>query len=290
MNQLIIICSFIFSFNLGFSQIFPADSTKLVCVTLNDGTKIIGKVTQNNERELTVSSLDGRRQIIPQFFVKTISEINESDMSKNGKYLGKDNYCTRYFLTTNGLPIEKGKNYIQWNLFGPDIQFSVSDHFGVGIVTSWLGNPVVGSFKYSNKISKNVHYAIGGLVGTTTWRFNGGLGNGENRGSGLALPFAALTFGNGRNNINFSYGYGASWKGLESQGTALYSIAGMAKLSNKLSFVFDSFITKEFAFFTPNLRYHFTETNAFQFGFAFVQALGEFRQIPFPICQWYRRL
>lgn len=290
MKQIIIICSFIFSFNLGFSQIFPADSTKLVCVTLNDGTKIIGKVTQNNERELTVSSLDGRRQIIPQFFVKTISEVNESDMSKNGKYLGKDNYCTRYFLTTNGLPIEKGKNYIQWNLFGPDIQFSVSDHFGVGIMTTWFANPVVGSFKYSNKISKNVHYAIGGLVGTTTWRFNGGLGNGENRGSGLALPFAALTFGNGRNNINFSYGYGASWKGLESQGTALYSIAGMAKLSNKLSFVFDSFITKEFAFFTPNLRYHFTETNAFQFGFAFVQALGEFRQIPFPICQWYRRL
>ena len=290
MKQIIIICSFIFSFNLGFSQIFPADSTKLVCVTLNDGTKIIGKVTQNNERELTVSSTDGRRQIIPQFFVKTISDINESDMSKNGKYLGKDNYCTRYFLTTNGLPIEKGKNYIQWNLFGPDIQFSVSDHFGVGIMTTWFANPVVGSFKYSNKISKNVHYAIGGLVGTTTWRFNGGLGNGENRGSGLALPFAALTFGNGRNNINFSYGYGASWKGLESQGTALYSIAGMAKLSNKLSFVFDSFITMEFAFFTPNLRYHFTETNAFQFGFAFVQALGEFRQIPFPICQWYRRL
>ncbi|NBW72468.1 MAG: hypothetical protein EBR24_06750 [Flavobacteriia bacterium] len=211
MKQLIIICSFIFSFNFGFSQTYPTDSTKLVCVTLNDGTKIIGKVTQNNERELTVSSLDGRRQIIPQFFVKTISEINESDMSKNGKYLGKDNYCTRYFLTTNGLPIEKGKNYIQWNLFGPDIQFSVSDHFGVGIMTSWIGNPVVGSFKYSNKISKNVHYAIGGLVGTTTW-----VGR-----AGLALPFAALTFGNGRNNINFSSGYGAVWTGFGSQGTVL---------------------------------------------------------------------
>ncbi len=280
MKKLIIICSFIFSFNFGFSQTYPADSTKLVCITLNDGTKIIGKVTQNNERELTVSSTDGRRQIIPQFFVKTISDINESDMSKNGKYLGKDNYCTRYFLTTNGLPIEKGKNYIQWNLFGPDIQFSVSDHFGVGIMTTWFANPVVGSFKYSNKICKNVHYAIGGLVGTTTWVGRGG----------LALPFAALTFGNGRNNINFSSGYGAVWTGFESQGTALYSIAGMAKLSNKLSFVFDSFITKEFGFFTPNLRYHFTETNAFQFGFAFLQAEGEFQQIPFPICQWYRRL
>ena len=281
MKQLIIICSFIFSFNFGFSQTYPTDSTKLVCVTLNDGTKIIGKVTQNNERELTVSSLDGRLQIIPQFFVKTISDINESDMSINGKYLGKDNYCTRYFLTTNGLPIEKGKNYIQWNLFGPDIQFSVSDHFGVGIMTSWICNPVVGSFKYSNKISKNVHYAIGGLVGTTTW-----LGR-----EGLALPFAALTFGNGRNNINFSSGYGAVWTGgFGSQGTALYSIAGMAKLSNKLSFVFDSFITKEFGFFTPNLRFHFTETNAFQFGFAFLQAYGEFKQIPVPICQWYRRL
>lgn len=282
MKQLIIICSFIFSFNFSFSQTYPTDSTKLVCVTLNDGTKIIGKVTQNNERELTVSSLDGRRQIIPQFFVKTISDINESDMSINGKYLGKDNYCTRYFLTTNGLPIEKGKNYIQWNLFGPDIQFSVSDHFGVGIMTSWIANPVVGSFKYSNKISKNVHYAIGGLVGTTTWLVR----------TGLALPFAALTFGNGRNNINFSSGYGAVWTGGfgSQQGTTLFSIAGMAKLTNKLSFVFDSFITKEFGFFTPNLRYHFTETNAFQFGFAFLQAYGEFIQIPVPICQWYRRL
>lgn len=280
MKQLIIICSFIFSFNLVFSQTYPADSTKLVCITLNDGTKIIGKVTQNNERELTVSSTDGRRQIIPQFFVKTISDINESDMSENGKYLGKDNYCTRYFLTTNGLPIEKGKNYIQWNLFGPDIQFSVSDHFGVGIMTSWIGNPVVGSFKYSNKISKNVHYAIGGLVGTTTWMWR----------AGLALPFAALTFGNGRNNINFSSGYGAVWTGFESNGTALYSIAGMAKLSNKLSFVFDSFITNEFGFFTPNLRYHFTETNAFQFGFAFLLSYGEFEQIPLPMFQWYRRL
>ena len=124
--------------------------------------------------------------------------------------------------------LKKGKNYIQWNLFGPDIQFSVSDHFGVGIMTSWIGNPVVGSFKYSNKISKNVHYAIGGLVGTTTW-----IGR-----AGLALPFAALTFGNGRNNINFSSGYGAVCTGFESQGTALYSIAGMAKLSNKLSFCF----------------------------------------------------
>ena len=280
MKKLIIICSFIFSFNFGFSQTYPADSTKLVCITLNDGTKIIGKVTQNNERELTVSSTNGRRQIIPQYFVKTISDINESDMSKNGKYLGKDNYCTRYFLTTNGLPIEKGKNYIQWNLFGPDIQFSVSDHFGVGIMTTWFANPVVGSFKYSNKISKNVHYAIGGLVGTTTWYGR----------AGLALPFAALTFGNGRNNINFSSGYGAVWKGFESNGTALYSIAGMAKLSNKLSFVFDSFITKQFGFFTPNLRYHFTETNAFQFGIAFLQAEGEFRRIPLPMFQWYRRL
>jgi hypothetical protein len=280
MKPVIIIFSFLCYLNFGFSQTYPSDSTKLVCVTLNDGTKIIGKITQNDERELTVSSTDGRRQIIPQFFVKTISDINESDMSKNGKYLGKDNYCTRYFLTTNGLPIEKGKNYIQLNLFGPDIQFSVSDHFGVGIMTSWIGTPVVGSFKYSNKISKNVHYAIGGLVGTTTWIVR----------AGLAIPFAALTFGNGRNNINFSSGYGAIWSGNGNEGTALFSVAGMAKLNNKLSFVFDSFITKEFGFFAPNLRYHFTETNAFQFGFAFIQADGELTGIPFPMCQWYRRL
>ena len=70
MKPVIIIFSFLCYLNFGFSQTYPSDSTKLVCVTLNDGTKIIGKITQNDERELTVSSTDGRRQLFRNFLLK----------------------------------------------------------------------------------------------------------------------------------------------------------------------------------------------------------------------------
>jgi hypothetical protein len=298
MKQLILILSLIF-FNIAFSQTVTSDTTKLFCITQNDGNKIVGKVTSNTSREVTIVTNDGREIIIPQYVIKSITEVNTSDLNEKGEYIGEDNFRTRYFLTTNGLPLEKGKNYIQWNLFGPDFQFSVTDHLGMGIMSSWIGMPIIGTVKYANKITDKVHYAIGGLVGTGSW---------IRPDFGGALPFAAITFGTGRSNINFSGGYGAVWSDGSTSGRGILSVGGMTKVGKRVSLVFDSFImlpgaTKSytdswgynyvqtrpgFAILVPGVRFHQTETSAFQFGFGGLVFEDELVPVPIPMVQWYR--
>ena len=299
MKKLILSSILIFLFNIAFSQSQNTDTTKVFCVTQNDDTKIIGKIIENNPREITIIANDGRQIIIPQYIVKSITPINTSDLNESGEYIGKDNFCTRYFLTTNGLPLEKGKNYIQWNLFGPDFQFSVNEKVGMGVMTSWIGMPIIGTIKYSDRITDKIHYAVGGLIGTGSWAapdFGG------------ALPFVALTIGDGRSNINISGGYGAVWSGGSTSGRGILSVAGMTKVGRKVSLVFDSFImlpgsdktqtdfwgntyTKSrpgFAILVPGVRIHQSESTAFQFGFAGIIADGDIIPMPIPMVQWYR--
>jgi len=188
---------------------------------------------------------------IPKHEIKEIIEIREGAKAFTGEL-----FSTRYFLTTNGFPVKKGDNYVQWNIFGPDFQFGVADHFGVGIMTSWVGIPIVGTAKYSRELGKNVSGGLGMLAGTGSWAFPE---------YGLILPFGFLTFGDRINNINFSAGYGAlfmektEWTIInrpteystnsveertysDGEGRPLLSVAGMFRLNSKFSFVFDSFI------------------------------------------------
>ncbi|MDO8899140.1 MAG: hypothetical protein Q7V19_15930, partial [Bacteroidales bacterium] len=155
-------------------------------------------------------------------------------------------FATRYFITTNGLSIAKGENYIIWNLFGPDIQFGVGENFGLGVMTSWLGSPIIGTAKYSIPFNDNTSVAMGLLLGTDTW---------YGSGFAMALPYAAFTIGDRVANITFSAGYGvigfkeeiisftsSPSKKRVSEGRMLISFAGMFKAGKTVSIVFDSFI------------------------------------------------
>ena len=301
MKQFIFFIAMITCYYGAFSQTAPPsqDTTSLYCITQNDGSKLVGRILSNDSREVKIKTAEGREIIIPQYIIKSITKTNFGDLNEKGEYVGKDNFCTRYFITTNGLPLEKGKNYIQWNLFGPDFQFNVTDHVGMGIMTSWIGMPVIGTIKYSNSISDDVHYAFGGLVGTGSWAAPG---------VGGALPFAAITFGTGRSNLSFSGGYGAIWNNGSTAGRALASVAGMHKISRKVSLVFDSFFmlagadktytsyggytqtrsNPGIAIIIPGVRIHQTESTAFQFGFAGVFYDNELLPVPLPMVQWYR--
>lgn len=280
------------------------DTTKLDDQTYrllqNDGTELIGKILKKDAREILFLTSDGREIIVPQYVVKKIEAVSISDFNAQGTFIGEDKFATRYFLTTNGLNIKKGDHYVQWNLFGPDVQFAVSDNLGVGVMTSWVGIPLVGTIKYSKEINDNTHVAVGALVGTGSWAAPD---------VGGALPYGTISFGNRTKNIAFSGGYGAVWDSGDIDGRALASVAGMAKLSSKMSFVFDSFILLPggerteydywtgttyteprpgFAVLVPGLRWHQSEGKAIQFGFAGIIEGGDALPLPFPMVQWFR--
>lgn len=283
-----------------------------------DGTEMIGKILRQDEREVYVLTLDDRKIYIPQYVIKEIVLLKSSDFNSQGTFIGEDAFATRYFITTNGLPIKKGEHYVQWNLYGPDFHFAVRDDLSIGFTTSWVGIPIIGTIKKSWQLKENTHVALGALVGTGSWAAPS---------LGGVLPFGSISFGDRSKNIAFSAGYGAVFMDGEVAGRAMTSVAGMIKLSNKISIVFDSFIllpgstTTEtrtyesgsinpttgvyepqirtetyqnrqpgFALIIPGLRWHQSATKAFQIGFTAVTAEGEFSPIPIPTIQWYRKL
>lgn len=290
-----ILLTFLFCSTFIFSQ-QEIDSTKTYVITQNDGSQLTGKILKNDERELTVLLMDRRKIIIPQYVIKSITPVNSSDFNAIGQYVGEENFRTRYFLTTNGLPVKKGKNYVQWTLLGPDLQFSVTDRLGAGLMTTWIGMPIIGSIKYTGNISKNVNYAVGALVGTGSY---------IRPTVGGALPFGAITFGDGRSNLNFSAGYGAIWNTGDVNGRPLISVAGMTKVGKKVTLVLDSFfllssdsyngyignrLNSTFGFIIPGIRINSSDTKAFQLGFASLYFAKRFIPTPFPVIQWFRIL
>jgi hypothetical protein len=221
------------------------DSTKIFLVTKNDGTEFLGEVLTSDAREVLIRTENIGDVYVPKHEIKSIKEVNPKFYEE---FSGEELFATRYFITTNGLPIKKGENYIQWNIYGPDFQFGIADNFGVGIMTSWAAIPIIANAKYSIKLGEKTSMALGALAGTGSWALPD---------FGLALPYASFTYGNRRNNINLSAGYGAIFYKEENynpitdtsfdekfiEGRVLLSIAGMAKINSKLSLVFDSFIS-----------------------------------------------
>lgn len=290
---------------------------QLVKIIQTDKTELIGYILKEDEREIQFETQDGRKIFIPQYIIKEIVPIKDADFNVKGDYVGEDIFATRYFITTNGLPLKKGEHYVQWNLFGPDFQFAISERFGVGLMTSWLAVPIIGTAKYSFDINERSQFAVGALLGTSSWAAF----SGANLGG--VLPFATISHGDRKANIAVSAGYGAVWIDGDVSGRALTSIAGMIKVGPKISLVFDSFIVlrgrpEEFtyidyvynnqtmmydeiqvtetrtppglALLIPGIRWHQEEGKAFQFGFTGVAFEGELLPVPIPMVQWYRRI
>lgn len=162
----------------------------------------------------------------------------------------------------------------------------MKDNLTIGLLTSWVGTPIIGSIKYSKNLGKNTNIGIGTLLGTGSW---------ASPDFGLALPYGALTIGDHAKNFSFSAGYGAIWGDGNSGGRALFSVGGMTPLNDTFSFVFDSFIVPGTgdddggALLIPGLRLQTKQDKAFQIGFAAIAADGELIPFPLPMLQWFRR-
>ncbi len=292
-------------------------------ITKNDNSRYIGVIIFEDAREVIIRTENLGEVAIPKHEIREIREVQPGDF-RDDHFVGEEMFATRYFLTTNGLPVRRGDDYVQWNLFGPDFQFAVADNFGIGVMTSWIAMPIIGTAKRSWQLGENTSMALGGLLGTGSW---------TRPDLGLILPFVAFTSGNRSNNINFSTGYGRLFYAVETynwisdrtitekfrEGRLMFSVAGMAKISPVISLVFDSFImtrgpertqtefvynwetdtmreikTKKrssgLAVFVPGIRWQTKPNSAFQFGFTGIRYEGEFVPAPLPMVQWYRKL
>ncbi len=304
----------------SFTVFSQSDSTRfrekqLVRLVKTDKGELLGYIVSQDEREILFDTKDGRRIYIPQHTIAEIITVNKSELGSTGEFIGEETFATRYFITTNGLPLKKGQHYAQWNLYGPDLQFSLGDNFGIGVMTTWIGAPIVLNAKKSFKLAENTYLAVGALAGSFSYidpEFY------------IALPFASISYGDRMKNIAFSAGYGNAWQSGESNGRFITSFAGMAKINNKVSLVFDSFIlmrgpeqeieetffifnpatnrnerttrivTEEgappLALIIPGVRFTYSNKSAFQFGLLGILSSEIDFRAAIPVVQWFRAL
>jgi len=276
------------------AQITPDSSKigKIYEIRTTEKKQVTGKIVSIDLKEVIVEIENVGNVSIPKMYILEMKEVIPlltTSFSHDSERKTAEVFATRYLVTTNGLPIEKGSSYIQWNWFGPDIQFSPARNFSCGIITSWLGSPFIGDVKYCFNIAKNTNMSVGMLAGYSFWilpDFN------------LLLPFASFTYGTRRDNITISGGYGKIRFDDYSDVRALCSVAGMVHVSNKASIVFDSFIMpgimgtdKEYrGFYMPGMRFQTSTGSAFQFGFVgWSHKAGE-TGAAIPMVQWFKML
>jgi hypothetical protein len=259
---------------------------KMVVIEKNDGIQFVGELISQDAREVIIKTAKMGEIAIPKHEIKSIKDADPEEFNQNGEYIPNEVFSTRYFITTNGLPIEKGESYIQWNIFGPDFQFGVRKNFSLGIMTSWIGMPIIGTAKYSVKLGKKANLGIGTLLGTGSW---------IKPDFFMALPFTALTIGDRKANLNLAMGYGLVSNNGYSEGRFVMSIGMMAKVSRKVSIVFDSFMMPNidrnsgWSLLVPGLRFQTDSKKAFQFGFGGLVTDGEVIPIPLPFVQWFQK-
>jgi hypothetical protein len=260
---------FIILFRLGntFAQIptYQQGDTNTYLITKTNGSEYIGKILSDDGREILIKTENLGKIYIPKSDVKSIILIADKKSVVRGEYHSSGPFTTRHAFTTNALPITKGENYTMLNLYGPEVHFAVTNHLNIGIMSTWLASPLVFAAKYTIPTKKpKLNFSIGTLFGTSGY-FNSFEGYG-------GLHFGNVTYGDRKNNITFSAGYGylsninqkVNTKMLVEPGTynstdgysfyykykeysskillqgPIISIAGIARVGAKASFIFDS--------------------------------------------------
>ncbi len=209
------------------AQETPKDSTQttenkvLYLIKKSDGNEIFGYILTDDGREILVETKTVGNLYINKADIKEIVAIeNKEDQSlAYGEYRAVGPYTTRYYFTTNALPIKKGEDYAMIHLFGPEVHFALSDNFNLGIMSTWIASPVALAAKYSFNSKSNTHFSLGTIAGSSGF-INQGQGYG-------GLFFATITQGTRKSNISFSAGYGYAKTGVR---RSLYSRYGSMKI------------------------------------------------------------
>ena len=242
----------------------PSDTVQsniqLSLLVKNDGTEYIGEIISDDGREVLIMTKELGKIYIQKSDIKSITRIEDVKDIVYGEYRIAGPFTTRYSFTTNALPIQKGENYALINLYGPEVHFAVSEQLSLGVMTTWAVSPLIvaGKYTFSKDTTRNFNVSIGSLIGTTGYL-------NQFRGYG-GLHFMNFTSGSRSKNITFSAGYAHLMAGFEgykpSEGITfsdsryqvgelttrptvhgpIVSIAGIAKVGAKASFVFDSML------------------------------------------------
>jgi len=208
----------IITFGFSFSNIQAQDTIKakdsiqdtyvetpervLYLIKKTDGNEIFGYIISDDGREILLETKSIGNVYISKADIKEMVVVENKDNKElaYGEYRNAGPYTTRYYFTTNALPIKKREDYAMINLYGPEVHFAVTDNFSLGVMATWIASPIALAAKYSFDSKSKTHFALGGIFGSSGYLYQGQAFGG--------LYFATLTQGDRKSNVSLSAGYG----------------------------------------------------------------------------------
>ena len=242
------------------SALFAQEQNRVV-VVLSNGNEYIGTIEKDDGREIYLMTINMGGVYLQKSDIRSVEPVESESQIVQGEFRNTGPFTTRYAFTTNALSINKGENYTMLNLYGPEMHMAVSNRLSVGIMSTWIGSPLILALKYTIPTKNpNVNFSLGNLAATSGYLQSfRGYGN---------LAFGNVTLGNRLNNITLAGGYFMyRGGGLENYNQAfsvvtdrqgfdedvskglpkpvhgpMISIGGIARIGAKASFVFDSML------------------------------------------------
>ena len=171
----------------------------LVLIVKNDGGEFIGKIISDDGREILVVTKAIGKIFINKSDISSITKVDEGLNNKENKeFRASGPFTTRYYFTTNALPIKKKDNYGLIHLYGPEIHLSVGNKTSIGLMATWIASPIALVLKQQIYSNNNFHVSIGSIIGSS-----GYINQGQTYGG---LHWGTMTFGNRLSNFSFSAG------------------------------------------------------------------------------------
>jgi len=190
--------------NQAFAQEIETDSTSkekvYYLIKKADGNELYGYIISDDGREILLETKTIGKVYINKSDIKEIIDINHKDIENYGEFRETGPFTTRYYFTNNALPIKKGEDYAMINLYGPEVHFSLSDNFSLGVMATWIASPIALAAKYSFNSKSKTHVAIGTIMGSSGYIEQGGVTGG--------LHWLTITRGDRLSNFSISAGYG----------------------------------------------------------------------------------
>lgn len=220
-------------------------------IVLKDGSSYTGFIVKDDAREILIKTTNVGEIYIPKVSIKSITEIDDIGKMKQGKYFGEEIYYTRYLMTANALSLERGDANASVMFYGLFVQsqYGITDQLDLGVGTSWLGNPLTLTLKYSMDINSDLTFAIGGVGITTTYT------QGDYAGGGFG--YGVLTKGSASTNISVGAGYGGfNVFGDVIQGP-MFTLGAYKRLRPRLAILLDGLYFPETTIYFggPGIRY-----------------------------------
>ena len=201
----------------SFSQV-TVDSTesestsvekKYYLIIKNDGSEYYGYVLKDDGREVLIDTESIGKVFIKKSDIKEMRVVDPPSATNGDKVKlanGDDlrdagPFTTRYYFTTNALPIKKKENYALTHLYGPEVHFAVTDNLSLGVMATWIASPIALAAKYSfvnSNPDSDVYFAIGGIFGSGGYLLPQAYGG---------LYFGTVTKGSRSSNVSFSAGF-----------------------------------------------------------------------------------